>query len=83
MSAKRRYVLKVSDHALARYAERVLGLDRKQIFADLRRMVGPAAEVCPDCRAPFVVGGEEYVAVIKGRRVLTILPRRGIAKAVH
>lgn len=68
--------MRVSEHALLRYAERVLGFDREQAFAELARLVGGAVEICPDCRVPFTVGGQEFVAVVENRTVKTILPKQ-------
>jgi hypothetical protein len=65
--------MRVSEHALLRYAERVLGFDREQVIADLARLVGGAVQICPDCRVPFTVGGGEFVAVVENRTVKTIL----------
>lgn len=67
--------LRVSDHAYLRYAERVLGFDRQQAHAAIVQLVGGAVELCADCRVPFKIGGEDFVAVVKNRTLLTIVPR--------
>jgi hypothetical protein len=67
--------LRISDHAYLRYAERVLGFDRQEAHTAIREAIGGAVELCPDCRVPFKVGGEDYVGVVKNRTLLTIVPR--------
>lgn len=75
MSKPTKTSVRVSDHAFLRYAERVMGFDREQVYADLARMIGPTVELCPDCRVPFVVGDEHFIAVVQNRTVKTIVPR--------
>lgn len=71
--------LRVSDHAIARYAERVLGLDRDEVVDTLRKLIGPTVKYCASCRVPFRVGKEEYVGVVENRKLLTILFREPLA----
>lgn len=64
----------VTDHALVRYLERVLGIDlnevRQKMFSDAQKvMVGALGS----CVLPI---GNGQAAVIKNRVVLTVLPER-------
>lgn len=75
MNQPKKSRLRVSDHAFGRYAERVLGLDRDEVMTEIRRLVGPAVELCSSCRVPFRAGDAEFIAVVENRTVLTIVPK--------
>jgi hypothetical protein len=63
--------LAVSEHALLRYAERVLGLDTSEVVRAIEHAVAPAATILGDGTYPLTPG---LVAVVKGRTVVTIKP---------
>ena len=64
----------VTDHALVRYMERVLGIDleevRTKMFTDAQRQI---VSTLNSCILPI---GEGQAAVLKNRVVVTILPER-------
>lgn len=61
----------VTDHALLRYAERVLGFDSGEVVTKIRDRVGPCVAVLGDGKFPVCDG---HVAVVKNRVVVTIEP---------
>jgi hypothetical protein len=63
--------LEVSDHAVLRYAERVLGLDPTDVRATIKARVTPLANALGDGEYP-VAGGCR--AVVKNRTVVTVVP---------
>ncbi len=66
-----RYELKVSEHALLRYAERVMGFDTNDVLRLVRDRVEPTAYLLGDGKFPIVPG---FLAVVKNRTVVTIEP---------
>lgn len=59
----------VSDHALLRYVERVLGFDLDRARADIAAIVGPAIRAGA---VKIAIGGHTYI--LKGDVVTTIIP---------
>jgi len=63
----------VSDHAVIRYMERVMGLDMDVVRHEIARKVDKAMDH-PGCSA-IIVDGMEYC--LKGQTVTTVLYRGG------
>lgn len=61
----------VSDHAILRYAERVLGLDANEIRMTIQAQVAPLAHALGDGNYPL---GGDCKAVVKNRVVVSIVP---------
>ncbi len=72
LEAQRPLDLVVTDHALLRYAERVLDFDTPQIVAMIRDKVAPTVYLLGDGEFPLCPG---FVAVVKNRTVVTIMPK--------
>jgi hypothetical protein len=72
LAAGHRQCLVVSDHALLRYAERVLGFDPTEVVRAIERDVEQPAVLLGDGTFPFLDG--RYLAVVKDRTVVTIKP---------
>jgi hypothetical protein len=67
----RSMAVRVSDHALLRYAERVLGWDSQEAEADIVKAIGSGAAVLGDGTFPF----RGMLAVVKNYTVLSIIPK--------
>jgi len=65
---------KVSDHALLRYCERVMGADLNDIRDRILREIGPAVAVVGNGKFPITGGA---VAVVRESTVVTILNGEG------
>lgn len=73
LNAGRFIELAVTDHALLRYAERVLGFDRDEVVNLIRDRVGPLAAALGNGKFPVCPG---FHAVVKDRTVVTIEPAK-------
>lgn len=60
--------LKISDHALVRYCERVLGLDRAAVSQAIAGAIGDATE------GRYNLPGQDIVAVVQNGVVVTFVP---------
>ncbi len=66
-----KFELSVSEHAMLRYAERVLGFDTSEVLRAVENKVAPAAYLLGDCSVPIAPG---FLAVVKNRVVVSVVP---------
>ncbi len=62
--------LHVSDHAFARYCDRVLGLNRAVLERSLRQAIGTTKD------GRYKIPGQPYIAIVSDGVVCTIVPDR-------
>lgn len=60
--------IRVTEHAVARYCERVLGLDRGALERSMTELVGDAHS------GRFKLPGADVIAVVENRTVLSFVP---------
>jgi len=66
-----RWELAVTEHAMLRYAQRILGFDTSEVLRAVEEKVEPVAAVLGTGKFPIAPG---FVAVVQGRTVVTIEP---------
>lgn len=72
VEAQKQFV--VSEHALLRHCERVLGIDTAGITADLTAELEPMVSALGDGRYPLNKSAPGFVAIVRNKTVVTIEP---------